>query len=209
MQRDSRGIEGYCTKWIRRTDPTYDGPFALVRAILADGPRALVPRFDGRACHNVDPHIFDATSEADVHTALAYCADCPARVMCRQWAQRQKRLSGVVAGQLWVLSQDGKTSRRDDHMSAADPGTTEQWVPVKDFPGYEISNSEQVKSLRRKITRSDGRIITVRERILKPVSHRYGHPHVTLYRGGRRTTVYPYLLAREAFLADHNWDEVN
>lgn len=74
----------------------------------------------------------------------------------------------------------------------------EEWRTIKGCDGYIVSNLGRVKSIRRKIIRSDGKSQTFRERILKtPLLN--GYAGVTL-RG--RGNTYVHKIVAEAFLGD-------
>ena len=61
----------------------------------------------------------------------------------------------------------------------------EIWKPVVGYEGvYEVSNMGRVKSLERKVPKGDGER-TVKERILKLRTDRYGYLTVGLYAGGK------------------------
>ncbi len=59
----------------------------------------------------------------------------------------------------------------------------EFWKDVKGYEGYyQVSNLGRVKSLKRKQTFSDGRIFTIKERILKPVMNNYDYYGIGLHK---------------------------
>lgn len=80
---------------------------------------------------------------------------------------------------------------------------TEIWLPVKDFPGYEISDTAEVKSLQRTVMQN-GHPKRLQERILRPCADTHsGLKKVTLYKEGRGYCRYVHALAREAFGEEH------
>lgn len=87
----------------------------------------------------------------------------------------------------------------------------EKFLPIKGFEGYyEISNFGKVKSLRRRITRSDGRIQTLKERILKPGTGTNGYHYFICSYGGKFTTIYLHREVAKNFIENpHNKPCVN
>lgn len=77
---------------------------------------------------------------------------------------------------------------------------TEVWKPVKDFEGlYEVSTLGRVKSLTRRVYRSDGRLLqTKAERILKQNTQRYSF--VVLCKDGKTFPKFVHRLVAEAFI---------
>lgn len=79
----------------------------------------------------------------------------------------------------------------------------EVWRPVKGFEKwYEISNKGNLRSLTRKIERSNGVIMTVCGQNLKPTQRKDGYVHVALSVGvkGKRYTPKIHRLVAESFL---------
>lgn len=59
----------------------------------------------------------------------------------------------------------------------------EQWKAVEGYEGYyEVSDCGRVKGLNRIIRRSDGRVVTIPERILSPISDTDGYRQCKLCR---------------------------
>lgn len=80
----------------------------------------------------------------------------------------------------------------------------EEWRPIPTFEGaYEVSNLGHVRSLARKVTQGNGKVITVRDRELKVLTQRDGHRYVSLSRTGERKPIKVCVddLIREAFEA--------
>lgn len=65
---------------------------------------------------------------------------------------------------------------------------------------YKISLNQRVKSVSRKVVRSNGRIQTFKERILKQGKDTNGYPVVTLYKKGTRKTIPVHRLILETFV---------
>ena len=62
----------------------------------------------------------------------------------------------------------------------------EEWRDVVGYEGlYQVSNQGRVKSLERKVPKRNGER-TVKERILKPITDRYGYLIVCLCAGGKQ-----------------------
>jgi len=79
----------------------------------------------------------------------------------------------------------------------------ETWKEVKGFEGiYEVSNFGSIKSVSRISFNGKGSRL-VRERILKPQINSSGYLHVTLSKGGKKTTKTIHQLVSIAFL-NHN-----
>ena len=76
---------------------------------------------------------------------------------------------------------------------------SEEWRDVVGYEGlYQVSDQGRVKSLERKVPIGYGER-TVKERILKPKTDRYGYLIVSLYAGGKRKTLRVHRLVCEAF----------
>ena len=75
----------------------------------------------------------------------------------------------------------------------------EEWRDVAGYEGrYQVSSMGRVKSLERKVPKGYGER-TVKERILKPKTDRYGYLIVGLYAGGKIRTFLVHRLVCEAF----------
>lgn len=78
--------------------------------------------------------------------------------------------------------------------------TPERWLPIPGYEGhYEVSDHGRVRSLPRKILRSDGATQPIRGRILK-ASGGKGHQHVNLALGGVHNSLWVHRLVLEAFV---------
>lgn len=77
----------------------------------------------------------------------------------------------------------------------------ETWKPVVGWEGfYDVSNQGRVKSVTRKIQRSNGCPQTVRERVLKQTQNKSGHMYVSLRRPGEHFPVTVHTLVMAAFV---------
>ena len=75
----------------------------------------------------------------------------------------------------------------------------EEWRDVVGYEGlYQVSSEGRVKSLERKVPKGYGER-TVKERILKPKTDRYGYLNVGLYAGGKRKMLTVHRLVCQAF----------
>ena len=74
----------------------------------------------------------------------------------------------------------------------------------RDIPGYEglyqVSNEGRVKTLGRVIMRSNGKKLTVKERIMKPACDKYGYLVTKLSHKGKSKTVKVHKLVAMVFL---------
>lgn len=85
---------------------------------------------------------------------------------------------------------------------------TEIWKDIPDYEGwYQVSDLANVKSLERKIIRSDGKLKTFRGRILIPTMSSNGYLMVSLCKNGRKGFKVSVLVAM-AFLG-HKPDGTN
>ena len=79
--------------------------------------------------------------------------------------------------------------------------TNEIWKPVIGWEElYEVSNYGRIKSLERKITTSDNKQMTRRERILSIKCNSAGYPVVTFNAPGRQKTVYIHQEVLKSFV---------
>jgi len=78
----------------------------------------------------------------------------------------------------------------------------ENWTDVVSFQGfYQVSDHGRVRSMRRVITRKNGRKHTVQSRVLKPGRTKAGYPIVALFQQGKQTMAYIHHLVLEAFVS--------
>lgn len=70
------------------------------------------------------------------------------------------------------------------------PDIKEEWIAVKDFPDYAVSNHGRVKNL-------------VYDRLLKPRANSYGHMRVTLTSHGIKRDFYLHHLVAQAFMKNY------
>ena len=76
----------------------------------------------------------------------------------------------------------------------------EEWRDVVGYEGlYQVSDQGRVKSLARTFIDKSGRKQTVKERILKPGTNRYGYMEVNLCAGGKRKMLKVHRLVCQAF----------
>ena len=78
------------------------------------------------------------------------------------------------------------------------------WRDIAGYPGYQISDTGEVKSLERTIIRSDGQRKRVRERILRPRINNMGYKYVNLLCGGKATSKTVHKLVAIAFISNDN-----
>ena len=77
----------------------------------------------------------------------------------------------------------------------------ERWKAVQGFESlYEVSNQGRIKSLKRTFVRSDGKPLTVSERILKGSKDTKGYLQVELKKDGQRIIRFVHRLVAEAFV---------
>ena len=82
--------------------------------------------------------------------------------------------------------------------------TKETWKPVVGYEGlYEVSDLGRVKKVARTITKADGTIKKVDERILKP-SDSNGYQIVGLYRNGVSKSNWVHRLVAQAFIPNND-----
>lgn len=76
-----------------------------------------------------------------------------------------------------------------------------EWKDVVGWEGvYQVSRCGQVKSLARRIIRSNGRPTNIKERILKQNNNSNDYPCITMHRPGEKITLPVYILVANAFL---------
>jgi len=81
------------------------------------------------------------------------------------------------------------------------PETPERWRSIPGYEGlYEVSDWGRVKSLRRKVASSRGRVRTVEERVLETSVGSYGHQSVSLGKDGKSKTWGVHRLVLLAFV---------
>ena len=74
----------------------------------------------------------------------------------------------------------------------------EQWKPIKNYEGYEVSNFGEVKSLERFDSRGHRR----KEKLLSPVKNSKGYLKVDLYKNGVRKNFKIHRLVYSAFVGE-------
>jgi len=97
-------------------------------------------------------------------------------------------------------------------MEKLETNMAEVWKDIKGYKGlYQVSNMGRVKSLKRTVTRKNGRKKTIRERILKPKTSNAGYLRVGLCDSrGKRKFFFVHRLVCEAFHENpENKPEVN
>lgn len=64
---------------------------------------------------------------------------------------------------------------------------SEVWRDINGYEGlYQVSSEGRVKSLARVVIRNNGKKLPIKERVLKPMTDRYGYLSVLLCAGGKR-----------------------
>jgi len=76
----------------------------------------------------------------------------------------------------------------------------EIWREIKNYEDYEVSNLGRVKSLARTIIYSNGRVVSYKEKFLKPGVCRCGYLSVGLYKDTKVKTKMIHQLVAESFL---------
>jgi NUMOD4 motif/HNH endonuclease len=85
-------------------------------------------------------------------------------------------------------------------VPCADCGKPEEWRPIAGYEtSYMISSHGRVKSLPRVVMRSNGRVFTVQERILRPGFWQSGHLFVILQKNGQPDKRGVHRLVLEAY----------
>ena len=87
----------------------------------------------------------------------------------------------------------------------------EIWKDIKGYEGlYQVSNLGRVKSLERKVLRSEGEYRTISERILKPQTTLRGYQRIGLHYKGINKLFRIHRLVAQAFIPNpDNKPEVN
>lgn len=75
----------------------------------------------------------------------------------------------------------------------------EEWVEIKDYPMYLISNKGRCKSKERYVRNGQG-IIHKKEKILKPSINNHGYLRYLLYQDGKQYRKYVHRLVADAFI---------
>lgn len=81
--------------------------------------------------------------------------------------------------------------------------TCEEWLPIVGYEGlYEVSNKGRVRSMDRVVTHTDGRVRSLKGKILSQFPHdkAFGYWSVSLSRDGHLRPVYIHVLVAEAFI---------
>lgn len=77
-----------------------------------------------------------------------------------------------------------------------------EWKDIKGYEGiYQISNNGIVKSLKRNVTYSNGKVVHYKEKIVKPAIHNCYYA-VTLHKNGLKRTVKVHRLVAEHFISN-------
>ena len=86
----------------------------------------------------------------------------------------------------------------------------EEWRDIKGYEGkYQVSNMGRVKSLDRLVSRS-GRVMHLREKLLKPRVNPFGYCSVHLYCNGDGKNIFIHRLVANAFIPNaDNTLEIN
>lgn len=76
----------------------------------------------------------------------------------------------------------------------------EEWQDIEGYEGlYQVSSMGRVKSLKRKAHHWRGGELTIKERILKPITDSFGYRIVNLHTGGKQKTHKVHRLVCQAF----------
>lgn len=87
--------------------------------------------------------------------------------------------------------------------------TPETWKDIKDYEGYyQVSNLGGIKSMDRKVIRSDGKVLNLKSKIMNPSKNSKGYYLVDLRKNGTRNTQRMHRLVAAAFLGESDL-EVN
>ena len=79
--------------------------------------------------------------------------------------------------------------------------TFEVWKAIQGYEGlYEVSNWGRVKSVERVIARSNGTLLTVKERIMKPQNNGSGHLILMFWKNGKCEHFQVHILVATAFI---------
>lgn len=76
----------------------------------------------------------------------------------------------------------------------------EEWLPIEGYNNYEVSNFGKIKS----VERIDSLGRTVKERILKQVTNKYGYQQVCLCKDGKKKMFRVHRLVASAFIPNPN-----
>lgn len=83
----------------------------------------------------------------------------------------------------------------------------ETWRDIPDYEGlYQVSTLGRIKSLERKIIRSNGRVFTIKEKILKDRIGNSKRPYVALFKDQKRKDVMVHTLVALAFIGERPKD---
>jgi len=78
---------------------------------------------------------------------------------------------------------------------------SEKWLPVVGWEGfYSVSDAGRVRSEPRVVTRRNGRIYPLKEKILSPTANSWGYMQVSLRKPGVERKVHVHQLVAEAFI---------
>lgn len=85
------------------------------------------------------------------------------------------------------------------------------WKPIKNYEGlYEVSTDGQIRSCDRIIICKDGKVKTLKGRILKPGHGKYGRNQYSLTKNGIKESVRGYRIVAETFIPNpNNLPEIN
>ena len=85
----------------------------------------------------------------------------------------------------------------------------EVWKPIERFIGYEVSNLGRVRSVDRIVTRSDGKTIKIKGRILRDNVGTNGYSYVICSINGKQHTIYIHKEVASAFIGEPNGLDVD
>lgn len=111
--------------------------------------------------------------------------------------ERLERLGLMTADPVTAADAERAERRAAEPVDAA-----EAWRDISDWPGYQVSSLDRVRSLPRTVRQTGGRngaAYRVAGCILQPVTTNKGGRNVTLYRSGARRSFHVNTLRRMAF----------
>ena len=80
----------------------------------------------------------------------------------------------------------------------------EEWRPIKDYPGYEVSSQGRIRSIDRKVKSRYGNMRLIKGKILNQRLGDNGYPQLFLYQNGKQRMNDVHRLVAEAYLENPN-----
>ena len=78
----------------------------------------------------------------------------------------------------------------------------EYWVDIKEYPGYQVSNLGNVRSLDRVVKRKNGRTLTIKGQRIKPQKNYKGYLRVRFRKEKKEKALLVHRLVATAFIAN-------